>query len=51
MTITEAELKELLIDAATAHGRYEAEQLGGAHDDDWPAWYAAHMAQSLQGRA
>ncbi|MBO3664894.1 hypothetical protein [Microbacterium stercoris] len=45
---TEAVLKTLLIDAATAHGRYEAEELGGVYDDDWPSWYAAHMAQALR---
>ncbi|MEL5992117.1 hypothetical protein ACOKGD_11250 [Microbacterium phosphatis] len=44
----EALLKALLIEAATAHGRYEAEELGGVHDADWPAWYAAHMAAALR---
>lgn len=45
---TEAVLKALLIDAATAHGHYEADELGGVHDNEWPSWYAAHMARALR---
>ena len=33
--------------AATAHGVYEAEVLGGVHDEQWPEWYAAHMVATL----
>ena len=33
--------------AATAHGVHEAEDLGGVYDDEWPSWYAAHMARTL----
>lgn len=33
--------------AAAAHGVHEAEELGGVYDEEWPSWYAAHMAQTL----
>ncbi|MEV0566529.1 VOC family protein [Dactylosporangium sp. NPDC050588] len=39
-----AEVEQALRDAATAHGEYEKEL--GHHDDDWPSWYAAHMARA-----
>ncbi|GAA1531005.1 glyoxalase [Dactylosporangium maewongense] len=39
-----AEVEQALRDAATAHGVYEKEL--GHHDDDWPSWYAAHMARA-----
>jgi catechol 2,3-dioxygenase-like lactoylglutathione lyase family enzyme len=32
---------------AVAHGVYEAEELGGKHHDEWPQWYAEHMARAL----
>jgi hypothetical protein len=38
---------DLLTGAATAHGVYEAEVLGGVHDVEWPQWYAEHMARAL----
>ncbi len=38
-----AELERALRDAATAHGLHE-ERIGH-EDEDWPAWYAAHMAR------
>ncbi|MEV6302453.1 VOC family protein [Actinoplanes sp. NPDC051861] len=41
-----AEVESALRDAAAAHGVYEKEQLGGKFDENWPAWYAAHMARS-----
>jgi hypothetical protein len=34
--------------AATAHGVHEAEELGGVYDQEWPSWYAAHMARTLR---
>lgn len=37
-----AELEQALRDTAAAHGKHE-EELGHA-DEDWPAWYAGHMA-------
>lgn len=42
---------EIILDvlgrAAIAHGVHEAEDLGGAHDEAWPQWYAEHMAATL----
>jgi catechol 2,3-dioxygenase-like lactoylglutathione lyase family enzyme len=38
-----AELEQALRDAAAAHGEHEKEL--GHEDEDWPAWYAAHMAR------
>ncbi|GAA2024586.1 glyoxalase [Catenulispora yoronensis] len=39
-----AELEQALREAAVAHGEYEREL--GHHDEDWPSWYAAHMARA-----
>jgi catechol 2,3-dioxygenase-like lactoylglutathione lyase family enzyme len=41
-----AELEQALRDAATAHGKHEAEELDGKYDENWPAWYAQHMAKA-----
>jgi hypothetical protein len=38
---------DLLTRAATAHGVYEAEVLGGVHHEEWAPWYAAHMAEAF----
>ncbi|MGS2647636.1 hypothetical protein [Streptosporangium sp. LJ11] len=46
LTTTEIIL-DVLKRAATAHGVHEAEVLGGRHDEDWPQWYAEHMARTL----
>jgi hypothetical protein len=35
-------LEALLSETETAHGAYEAADLGGVYDQDWPAWYAAY---------
>lgn len=40
-------LKDALDQAATDHGIYEADILGGVHDAEWPSWYADHMARTL----
>ena len=40
----------LLTEAAAAHGAFEAEELDGVYDEEWPAWYAAHMTSSLAAR-
>jgi len=40
-------LLELLKQAAAAHGLHEEQELGGVYDEQWPEWYAAHMASSL----
>ena len=46
-TTTHAVILDLLVGAATAHGVYEADELGGVYDEGWPAWYAAHMTAAL----
>jgi len=38
------ELEQALRDAAAAHGEHEREL--GHEDQDWPSWYAAHMARA-----
>lgn len=38
---------DALEQAAAAHGVHEAEELGGVYDQEWPSWYAAHMARTL----
>lgn len=40
-------LTNALQQAATAHGVYETEVLGGVHDAGWPQWYAEHMTHGL----
>ena len=47
---TTAILLDLLKEAAAAHGVYEKAELGGQYDNDWPQWYAAHMADALTAR-
>jgi 23S rRNA maturation-related 3'-5' exoribonuclease YhaM len=37
----------LLKDAAAAHGKHEAEELGGVYDEQWPEWYSTHMVDQL----
>lgn len=43
-------LLDLLRVAAAAHGVHEAEDLDGVYDEQWPEWYAAHMAHALVER-
>lgn len=47
MTTTTSVIQDALERAAAAHGVYEAEELGGQHHDEWPEWYAHHMARTL----
>ncbi|MFI6424312.1 hypothetical protein [Promicromonospora sp. NPDC050880] len=47
MTTDQEILLDLLKQAATAHGVHEKEELGGVYDENWPAWYARHMARAL----
>ena len=49
-TTTNEVILGLLTEAAAAHGVYEAEELDGVYDEEWPAWYAAHMTSSLAAR-
>lgn len=46
-TLTEV-LLEALKGAAKAHGVYEAKELAGVYDDNWPQWYAEHMTHALE---
>lgn len=45
--LTEEVVLDALERAAAAHGVHEAEELGGVYDEEWPSWYAAHMAATL----
>ncbi|WP_162605998.1 hypothetical protein [Jiangella aurantiaca] len=47
MDRTQEIILDLLQQAAAAHGEYEADVLGGKHDEEWPQWYAAYMARAL----
>ena len=50
-TLTDVDVLDVILgllrDAAQAHGIYEAEQLGGVYDDEWPEWYARRMTDQL----
>jgi hypothetical protein len=37
-----AAVEALLVEAEQAHGRYEATELDGVYDQEWPQWYAAY---------
>ena len=41
---------EALNSAAEAHGNFEADVLHGEYDDEWPQWYASHMANWLRAQ-
>jgi hypothetical protein len=47
---TEQLVLELLKTAAAAHGVHEKEDCGGVYDEQWPAWYAAHITRALAAR-
>ena len=44
----------LLVETMEAHGAFEATELNGVYDQDWPRWYAAyavdHGIGALVGR-
>jgi hypothetical protein len=42
-TTADKAVAALLREAETAHGAYETDVLGGAFDEEWPAWYAAYL--------
>jgi len=42
-TAAEKAVAALLSEAETAHGAYETNVLGGAFDEEWPAWYATYL--------
>jgi hypothetical protein len=35
----------LLAETEGAHGRYEATELNGVYDQEWPRWYAAYAVE------
>jgi hypothetical protein len=35
-------LAALLLEAQQAHGKYEATELNGVFDEEWPQWYASY---------
>ena len=46
--LTKEELTRLLREAEAAHGKYEAEELGGVRDEEWAAWYAEFIINALR---
>jgi hypothetical protein len=46
--LTKEELTRLLREAEAAHGKYEAEELGGVRDEEWAAWYAEFILKALR---
>ena len=46
--LSQEELSQLLREAERAHGEYERGL--GAHDEDWPSWYAGWMLERLRKR-
>lgn len=43
-----ADLQSAMWRAARAHGEHE-KRMGGQHDENWPAWYAAYMVAEQAG--
>jgi hypothetical protein len=46
--LTTEELTRLLREAEAAHGKYEAEELGGVRDEEWAPWYAEFIVKALR---
>ena len=38
-------LTALLNEAQQAHGQYEATELSGVFDEEWPQWYGSYIAE------
>ena len=38
-------VKTLLAETEQAHGAYEASELNGVYDQEWPRWYAAYAVE------
>ena len=38
-------ISALLVETQQAHGVYEAADLNGEYDQDWPRWYAAYAVE------
>jgi hypothetical protein len=46
MTTDEIEaVNALLVQAEEAHARFEATELKGVYDEEWPRWYAAYAVE------
>jgi hypothetical protein len=43
-------LEELLAHSEKAHAAYEATELKGVYDQDWPRWYAAYAVEHGIGK-
>jgi hypothetical protein len=41
---TEA-IRALLVEAMDGHAIYEATELNGVYDEDWPVWYASYAIE------
>jgi hypothetical protein len=44
-------LVALLAETEAAHGAYEATELNGVYDEDWPRWYAGYAVDHGIGAA
>jgi hypothetical protein len=42
-TVMVMAIATLLREVETAHGTYEAHELGGVFDEAWPDWYAGYL--------
>ena len=55
MTTPVGSIQALLTQTEAAHGAYEATELKGVYDQDWPSWYAQYAVEhgigDLLGRA
>lgn len=38
-------IQDLLVETEKAHGAYEATELNGVYDEDWPRWYASYAIE------
>ena len=39
-------IEEFLLRAEAAHGAYEATELNGVYDEEWPRWYATWAVEN-----
>jgi hypothetical protein len=42
-------IQRLLEETEAAHGAFEATELNGVYDQDWPRWYAAYAVEHGAG--
>jgi hypothetical protein len=40
-----SQIEVMLAQVENAHGRYEAVDLGGKRDEQWPEWYADYLVE------